>query len=316
MLARMDGVLDLTLAREMRAARGTTRPLERGAAQRELVRIAPGAYVSRDAWLQAAQEERHRTIAQAVRARASVPPVFSHESAAAFHSIPIVGEWPDWATVTVRRGGGESSAAVERVHRSLAPEDVTARADGLRLTTVERTLIDLAATRSTLSAIVAISHARHEGVTLDRIVASIARAGRMPGIRAVRAALLQSTDRAESPLETLVLVRCRDLGFAEPELQREIRGTDGVRYRVDFAWRNGAIVLEADGKLKYRSEPGRPTPGEVLWAEKRREDAIRGRGPTFVRASWDDAWHGDGLEQLLVAAGVPRVRMPNRSLTR
>lgn len=315
MIPGMDDVIDITLAREMRAARGTARPLERRAARRELIRIAPGAYVSQHEWAQAAQAERHRAIAAAVHSRATIPPVFSHESAAAFHGIPIVGEWPDWAIVTVRRGGGETSAAVHRVHRTLAPEDVIVGAEGLRMTSLERTLIDLAATRGTLSSVIAFSHARYAGLSLDRIEAAIARAGRMPGIRAARAALRESTDRSESPLETLVLMRCRDLGFAEPEQQRVIVGIDGVRYRVDFAWRDGAIVLEADGKLKYRAEQGRPTPSDVLWAEKRREDAIRGRGPVFVRAGWDDAWGGAGLERVLMSAGVPRIRMPRASLT-
>lgn len=315
MIPRMDNVIDIALAREMRTARGTARPLERGAARHELVRIAPGAYVSREEWREAAQAERHRAIALAVHGRAAIPPVFSHESAAALHDIPIIGDWPDWATVTVRRGGGETSAAVRRVHRVLPPEDVIAGPGGLRITSPERTLVDLAAERGTLSAVVAFSHARNAGLSLERIEAAIARAGRMHGIRAARAVLRQSSERSESPLETLVLLRCRDLGFAEPEQQREIVGTDGVRYRVDFAWRDGAIVLEADGKLKYRAESGRPTPSDVLWAEKRREDAIRGRGPVFVRAGWDDAWGGAGLERLLVTAGVPRLRMPRASLT-
>jgi len=315
MIPRMDDVIDIALARELRASRGSAQALERGAARRELVRIAPGAYVSHREWLEAEESDRHRAIARAVQARASVPLVFSHESAAAFHGIPIIGEWPDWATVTVRRGGGDRSAAVRRVHRSLAAEDVVTGPGGLRITSVERTVIDLAANRGTLSSVIACSHARHAGLSVERIDAAIARAGRMPGIRAVRAALRQSSEHSESPLETLVLIRCRDLGFAEPEQQRVMLGTDGVRYRVDFAWRDGAIVLEADGKLKYRSEPGRPTPFDVLWAEKRREDAIRGRGPVFVRASWEDAWHGDGLERLLVGAGVPRRRMPLATLT-
>jgi len=310
----MNDVIDLALAREMRAARGTARPLERAATRRELVRIAPGAYVPSHEWREAAQAERHRMIARAVSARATISPLFSHESAAAFHGIPIVGDWPDWATVTVRRGGSATSSAVRRIHRTLPAEDVVELHDGVRVTSLERTLVDLGATRGALSAIVAFSHARNAGLRLERIEESIASAGRMPGIRAVRAALRRSTDRSESPLETLVLVRCRDLGFAEPEQQRVIRGVDGIEYRVDFAWRDGAIVLEADGKLKYRAERGRPTPSDVLWAEKRREDAIRGRGPVFVRAGWDDAWAGVGLERLLVAAGVPRLRMPG-SLT-
>lgn len=312
----MPDLIDLQFARELRRTRGTARPLERGAARNELVRIAPGAYVTAEEWEQAVQAERHRAIASAVRSRARVEPVFSHESAAAFHEIPIIGEWPMSATVTQARGRGDQrSAAVERITRSLAEEDVVTMPDGLRVTSLERTVLDLAARRPTLSAVIAMSAVRHAGVSLERIQHAALRAGRMPGIRAARSVIAQSSGFSESPLETLVLVRCRDLGFAEPEQQRRIRGVDGVLYRVDFAWRDGTIVLEADGKLKYAPSGDRPTPGDVLWAEKRREDALRPRVAAFGRVAWDDAWQAAGLERQLVALGVPRVCMPQRFLT-
>ncbi len=312
----MSDPIDLALARELRATTGTTRPLERAARRRELIRVQPGAYLPREAWERARDEERHRFVVAAVRARAATEPVFSHESAAALHGIPIVGDWPRTAIVTVPPTRASTSAAVTRVRRVLSEADVMTLADGSRVTSPERTVIDIAAQRrGGLAAVVAISAIRNGGVALDQIEDVMARAGRMSGIRAARAAVAASTAGSESPLETLVLVRCRDLGFAEPEQQRVVRGADGLPYRVDFAWRDGAILGEADGKLKYRGEPGRPTPREVLWAEKRREDALRARGARLVRLAWEDAWDGVGLAARLVEAGVPRVRMPRRVLT-
>lgn len=310
----MGELIELRLARELRRATGSARRLERQAARRELVRVRPGAYVSADDWDLARAVSRQLVMIDATRRAARTEPVFSHESAAALHGIPLIGDsdMEFCVTTTVRRGGGWSSAAVRRVHRELAPEDVVEFADGARATSLARTAVDLAATRSSLSATVAVSHVRRGGVDLAALEAALARAGAMTGIGAARAAVRDSVGGSDSPLETLVVVRCRDLGFAEPEQQVPIRGIDGVVYWVDFAWRGGRILGEADGKLKYRAVDGVPTSLDVLWAEKRREDALRARCDAFVRVSWDDVWTGEGLEHRLVTAGVPRLRMPGQ----
>jgi len=54
---------------------------------------------------------------------------------------------------------------------------------------------------------------------------------------------------------------------------------------------------------------------QVVWQEKRREDAIRGVRGAFGRVGWKDAWEGRGLEQQLIALGVPRPRRRAASLT-
>ncbi len=307
--AGMGEVIELRLARELRAIVGNARRLERGALRREVVRIRPGAYVSEEDWVALRESERQLALIDAARRFAKGEPVFSHESAAALHGIPIVGRWPDGVKTTVSRGGGWSSAVVERTHRRLAPEDILELEDGTRATSLVRTLVDLAATRSPLSGVIAISHARRAGVGLAELEDGLARAGRMVGIGSARSALRDSVGGSDSPLETLVVVRCRDLGFAAPEQQRRVRGVDGVDYRVDFAWRDGRVLGEADGKLKYRAVEGAPTPLDVLWAEKRREDALRARCDGFVRVSWEDAWNAAGLEYRLIEAGVPRRRV-------
>ncbi len=131
----------------------------------------------------------------------------------------------------------------------------------------------------------------------------------MAGVRRARIAVERSVELAESVLEVLVFVRCEDLGFAVPELQRPVVGVDGGSYRVDYAWRDGRILGEADGRSKYfgADRPSGRAAEEVLWAEKRREDALRAVCDRFIRVSWDDAWAGHPLARRLVAVGVPRV---------
>lgn len=67
-----------------------------------------------------------------------------------------------------------------------------------------------------------------------------------------------------------------------------------VRYgnataHTDFAWAAQRTVGEFDGKVKYGRllEPGQD-PGDVVFAEKLREDAIRAQGWEVVRWTWPD----------------------------
>ena len=59
--------------------------------------------------------------------------------------------------------------------------------------------------------------------------------------------------------------------------------------RTDFWWSDHETVGEFDGKLKYGRllKPGQD-PGEVVFQEKRREDAIRDAGLTVRRWTWSD----------------------------
>jgi len=192
-------------------------------------------------------------------------------------------------------------------------------ASGARATSRPRTALDLAAGVSLLDGIVAVSSLRSAGEPLDTFESVLERAGRFTGVATARRALRRSIDGAESVLEILTMVRCEDLGFAAPELQVEVLGVDGARYRVDFAWRRSDgrwIVAESDGRVKYRHAEyleGRSAE-QAVWDEKRREDAIRPVVAAFVRFTWSDAWNGAGLERRLLAAGVPRPRIP-RPLT-
>ena len=75
-------------------------------------------------------------------------------------------------------------------------------------------------------------------------------------------------------------------------MQHEIRTPDG-RFigRVDFWWRHAGVIGECDGRLKY-------TDRADLYAEKRREDALRELGLTVVRWGWQDL-RGEALARRL-----------------
>lgn len=309
---------DLTLTSELRARTGSSRALERAALQAVLTRIRRGAYVDADEWNALSPGDRHLARIEAARRAARKEPLFSHESAAVLHGIPTIHQPPARVHTTVTNARATSNRAVIRTCQDVPHDDIEIRDDGLRVTTPARTAIDLAAGGSALGGRFAVDHVRrHCDVSLDELRETLSAAGRIRGVRLARLAIDRSSGLCDSPLETLVLVRCADLGFARPEQQVEMRGIDGRSYRVDFAWSGERVLLEADGRTKYGALAAATgaTPEDVVWAEKRREDALRPMCDALVRVTWTDAWHGRELERRLSAAGAPRTRRRAISMT-
>lgn len=81
-----------------------------------------------------------------------------------------------------------------------------------------------------------------------------------------------------------------EAGLPAVTTQFEVRHPDG-RFvgRVDFGMVEHGVVGEFDGRVKYNRllRPGQSA-GDVVFDEKRREDAIRDLGAQFVRWAWDD----------------------------
>jgi len=57
--------------------------------------------------------------------------------------------------------------------------------------------------------------------------------------------------------------------------------------RSDFGWHRGQLLGEFDGRVKYGRllKPGE-TPGDAVFDEKVREDALRDSGSRVVRWTW------------------------------
>ncbi|WP_150462265.1 hypothetical protein [Nesterenkonia ebinurensis] len=110
---------------------------------------------------------------------------------------------------------------------------------------------------------------------------------------------------SESPGESRSRALIHRMGFSAPSLQVPI-SSDRGQVRVDFCWEGDKVIGEFDGRTKYVDEQmlnGRD-PGEVLFAEKLREDALRRAGWTVVRWTWDDLNNPQRLAKYLAAAGI------------
>ena len=81
-----------------------------------------------------------------------------------------------------------------------------------------------------------------------------------------------------------------DAGLQVPDVQVEVRTDDGrLLDRCDVGWREHGLLGEFDGRVKYGRlfRPGQE-PGDAVFEEKRREDAIRAEGWGMVRWVWAD----------------------------
>jgi hypothetical protein len=99
-----------------------------------------------------------------------------------------------------------------------------------------------------------------------------------------------SDGRSGSVGESRSRVVLADLGLTPSALQYEITTPSGEFVaRTDFAWEEERIVGEFDGRIKYGRllRPGQD-PGDAVFEEKRREDAIRDVGWEVVRWTWGD----------------------------
>ena len=166
----------------------------------------------------------------------------------------------------------------------------------LRVTSPERTWLDLARTRSLGAALMAGDAALRSGrMTLDGAIQMLAECGGLRGVSKAALALEHLSPLRESPLESdswAYFVRHR---LPLPQMQVDLFDEHG-RFlgRADYWWEDARLVGECDGRSKY-------TDVEVLYAEKRREDAIRAPGNAVIRWGAPDL-HDDRLAQRIWSA--------------
>ena len=95
--------------------------------------------------------------------------------------------------------------------------------------------------------------------------------------------------RSESVGESRSRVAIARAGLPVPRPQLDVVSADGVVVgRCDFGWEELGVVGEFDGKVKYGRALLRPDqdPGDVVFEEKLREDALRDTGREVVRWVW------------------------------
>jgi hypothetical protein len=234
--------------------------------------------------------------------------VISHSSSAVLHGLPIWASAVSQVHLTRDRMGGGKNRTLVRVHGArLAPEDVTT-IDGMAVTSLRRTVLDLCRTLPIEEAVAAGDRALVHGLAVEVLEEALGRLGRSPGVRQARRAIQLMDGRSESAGESVSRVRIISDGLPAPEPQLVIRSPDGTFVaRVDFGWKEQQTVGEFDGKIKYGRllKPGHRIE-DVVAKEKEREDAIRDLGWKVVRWIWADLYRPGVLRDRLQRAFVRR----------
>ena len=266
--------------------------------QGKLVRVRHGAYadaVGTDALT------KHRQLVAGTWPIVGADAVLSHISAGVMHGLPTWDDSLDRVTVARPSGGHGSRRTSLHVRVSALPRSDTTSIEGRRVTSIERTVADLACMLRYERAVAVMDAALHAGADRSLIADQVSASARKHGIRTARAALEFADGRSESVAESMSRVRMSEVGVPEPELQVEIFDDFGnLLGRSDFGWVLLGVLGEFDGKVKYIGPSDQVA--RTVMNEKSREDSLRQLGWVVVRWNWQDLLNPSALRRRIEAA--------------
>ena len=208
----------------------------------------------------------------------------SHRSAALVYGLGLVGGPESVAEITRAPGdrGSRTGDLGVLVHIAALPAEHVVSYRGVLLTSVPRTVIDLARTLPFAQGVAVADSALHAGLTSKSELATvIAECPRWPGLQRAREVTAFSDARSESVLESLSRAAFHQSGLPPPDLQVWVGDDDEVIGRVDFLWRRYRTIGEADGAFKYQ------TPARAR-AQLERDARLRAAGYEVVHFTWPE----------------------------
>ncbi|SNV15816.1 Uncharacterised protein [Rhodococcus rhodochrous] len=255
-----------------------------------LVRVGRGCYLHRCDVDALGPVGVHRVRARHVGATLGPEEALSHTSAAALHGLELWDVPLD--LVHISRPATRRGRVTSQIHVHPTELGDVAVVDGVSVTSVARTVVDLARTLPKEQAVIAGDSALrlHPGMR-EQVSRELVDARTRHGLARARTVVPFLDGRSESAGESLSRLRIAEAGLPRPILQYEIVGGNGRRYRVDFFWENG-VVGEFDGRIKY-SDP------RDVFDEKLRQDAIRDAGYEVVRWTWAELERFDVVAERL-----------------
>jgi hypothetical protein len=274
-------------ASELAAAGVSRGQLRRLVHRGALLRLARGVFAPADlVAAEAGSPPGEHALRVAVALAVSSPgAVASHHSAALIHALELLGRKPG-ETVALTRSPGtvgcRTGGPGVRIHIAALPAAHVVTRRGLPVTSVGRTVVDLARASSFVAGVVAADSALRSGqaskADLDLCITECAG---WPGIQNARRVVAFADGRAESVLESISRVVFEELGLPPPDLQAWVGDENEIIGRADFLWRAYRTVGEADGAVKY-ADPAR------AMAQLKRDARLRAAGFEVVHFTWRD----------------------------
>jgi hypothetical protein len=278
--------------RHAREAGYGDRDVSRMVRARVWTRIRRGAYVFGDEWAVMDDVARHRVRSNAVLHSLGDVVALSHVSGVVRHGIDLWGL--DLSRVHVTRlDGGAGRVEGDVVHHEgfWLDRDVVA-VDGQRVLRPERCVLEAGSRTSGEKALCLLEAGLRSGLfDRERLEAAYDVMRHWPFARHLAIPLSLADGRSGSVGESRGHWFFHRAGLPAPELQYEVRRPDGSLAGIaDWHWPLRRRLGEFDGRVKYGRllRPGQD-PGEVVFAEKRREDELRElTGAAMIRLVWDD----------------------------
>jgi hypothetical protein len=266
---RQWGVVSLA---QLRALGLGARAAQKRAATGRLHRLYRGVYAVGD---RALRVEGRRLAA--VLACGPVA-VLSHRSAASHWGLLAT----DQARIDVMAPRSRQGVPGIRLHtsRSLDAQDTTSH-QGIPITTVHRTLLDLAATTRADQLERALAQAMYLQLYDQRAIDDvIARSNGHRGTNVLKEATKQEPKITKSMWEIRMLRLVRGANLPEPITNRPLHAPDHGECKPDFYWPAHGLIVETDGWEAHRTLA-------AFRADRAKDAALTAAGYKVLRFTWD-----------------------------
>jgi very-short-patch-repair endonuclease len=252
----------------------------------DLVRTRRGIYATRAAVEKAAVTPRLGHAFEVGSALLAVGPdaVASHHSAAILNGIELLRD-PPKGQVSLTRGRAHDRHRYPGIvfHSGELPQSHVTKWRHIPVTTMLRTVVDLARTLPFMEGVVAADAAlRTREITTFEFEPVLEACVGWPGVEQARAVVRFSDINAGSVLESCLRVFLRERGFTAPETQVTII-TGRSSFTVDFLFREHWTIIEADGLLKYNE-------AKDLRRQFERDRLLRDAGYKVIHVTWDEVF--------------------------
>lgn len=252
-------------------------------AQGELTGLGHGVYAPSELAI-GMRDPAWELVLRSVSALITAAPgsVASHYTAAQLHGLDLLGPPPRLLAVTRPPGGGSRSGKRGlHVHVArLPPSHVSCRLT-VPVTTVARTVIDMARSSDFDAGVVVTDSALHLRLTSKKELSQVlAECDHIAGTRRAADVIEFADSRSESVLESIGRVVFKECGLPPPDLQVEIADEEFVA-RVDFLWPMYRTIAEVDGAMKYDDR-------SRAMAQLRRDARLRAAGYEVVHFNWQE----------------------------
>jgi hypothetical protein len=204
--------------------------------------------------------------------------VLSHRSAAAHWELLATSQQRIDVTAPRTRQGVPGI----RLHtsRSLDAQDTT-RHEGIPITTVHRTLLDLAATTRADQLENALAQAMHLQLYDQRAIDDvIARSNGHRGTKVLEEATRQEPQITKSMWEIRMLRLVRSAGLPEPICNEALHAPDHGECHPDFYWPAHGLIVETDGWEAHRTLA-------AFRKDRAKDAALTAAGYKVLRFTWD-----------------------------